>query len=202
VIKSLYRRPNGEMYFQKSRVFLYPVLGVKKSGSVTPINTFVSWAEGGITQRDRKLICTFYLRNDKDYLQFEKQSLLKNELFHDFKEGPDGIGAYVFDFNKHAVDFDTFLKGAYSRFKPFVKDRIKKHYNGNNSNSVYVDSFINPKKYYDIYSDILGMPVSQLKGGELCDKPNFEKEHLKMSFKEDLVSKKSLDLLKQQKPTQ
>lgn len=195
MIKSLYRGPNGEMYFQKSRVFLYPVLETKRGGSVTPINTFVSWS-GNISQMDRKLICTFYLRNDADYRKFEKTALLGNELFHDFKEGEDGTGIYVFDFNKHAVDFDTFIKGAYSRFKPLFKEKIKKYYNGNNANSVYVDSFINPNKYYEMYSDILGMPVSQLKGGELCDHPDFEKEHLKMLIKDFAVTEKSVDLPK------
>jgi hypothetical protein len=195
VIKELYKGPNNEMYFQKSRVFLYPVLETKRGGSVTPINTYVSWADN-ITRIDRKLICTFYLRNDADYRAFEKNMLLKNELFHDFKEGENGVGIYIFDFDKHAVDFDSFLTGSYSRFKPLFKQRIMKHYNGNNANSVYVDSFINPNKYYEIYSQILAMPVSQLKGGELCDRPDFIKEHLKMLVKDLTVSEKSLDLPK------
>lgn len=189
------------MYFQKSRVFLYPVLETRKGGAVTPINTYISWADN-ITQMDRKLICTFHLRNDADYRKFEKNSLIGNELFYDFKEANDNVGIYVFDFNPHAVDFDTFIKGSYSRFKPVFKERIKKHYSGNNANSVYVDSYINPNKYYRMYSDILGVPVSTLKGGELCDKPDFEKEHLKMLVKGLAVSEKTVDLPKSLKPTQ
>ena len=195
MIKSLYKGPNGEMYFQKSRVFLYPVLETKKYGSVTPINTFISWT-GKVTQDDRKLICTYYLRNDADFKKFEKRALLSNELIEDFKIGDDGVGIYIFDFNKYAVDFDIFLKGKYSRFKPTIKQKIKKHYNGNNSNSVYVDSFINPNKYYEMYSGILGMPVSQLKGGELCDRPDFQKEHLRISIKEDSITENSVNLSK------
>jgi len=200
VITRLYKGPNNEMYFQKSKVFLYPVLETKRSSSVTPINTFVSW-ENSITQKDRKLICLFTLRNDPDFLKFEKTKLLGNELFCDFKEGEDGTGIYIFDFNKHAVDFDTFLKGAYSKFKPMFKDRIKAHYNGNNANTVYVDSFINPNKYYDMYSHILAMPVSQLKGLELCDKPNFEKEHLKLLIKNLAITETSVNLPSTLKPT-
>jgi len=199
VIKSLYRGPNGEMYFQKSRVFLFPVLETKRGGlSITPINTFISWT-GRITQDDRKLICTFYLRNDKDFRKFEKMSLLGNELFENFmevQEDDKNVGIYIFDFNKHAVDFDTFLKGKYSRLKDEFKARIKRYYNGNNSNSVYVDSFVNPNKYYNMYSDILGMPVSQLKGGELCDRPDFQKEHLRISIKEDSITENSVNLSK------
>ena len=198
MIKSLYKGPHGNGYFQKSRIFLYPALETKRIGSVTPINTFISWT-GKITQDDRKLICTYYLRNDKEFVNFEKRALLNNELFDDFKEAKDDekrVGIYIFDFNKYAVDFDTFLKGKYSRFKSTIKQRIKNHYNGNNSNSVYVDSFINPNKYYEMYSDILGMPVSQLKGGELCDRPDFQKEHLRISIKEDSITENSVNLSK------
>jgi hypothetical protein len=38
VIKSLYKD-----YFQKSRVFLYPALEIKRGGSVTPVETYISW---------------------------------------------------------------------------------------------------------------------------------------------------------------
>lgn len=196
MIKSLYTGPKGELYFQKSRVFLYPVLETKRGGSVTPLNTFVSWT-GKATQDDRKLICTYHLRNDEDFKKFEKRVLLGNELFENFKVGENGVGIYIFDLKKYAVDFDTFLKGKYSKFKPAFKQKIKRYYNLGNSNSVYVDSFINPNKYYNMYSDILGVPVSQLKGGELCDKPNFQKEHLKILVKDISVTEKSVDLPKQ-----
>lgn len=188
MIQSLYRD-----YFQKSRVFLYPVLETKRGGSVTPIDTYVSW-EGKYSPADRKLICTFYLRNDVDYKRFEKNSLIGNEMFWDFHEGETGLGIYVFDFEKLAINWDLFLKGQYSRMEQVVKERITRHYASNSANAVYVDSFLYPAKYYHIYADLLNVPVSTLKGGELCDKPDLMKEHLKMLIKGEVVSGKSLDL--------
>lgn len=188
MIKSLYRD-----YFQKSRVFLYPVLETKKSESTTPIDTFISW-DNNISPEDMKLICTFYLRNDDDFRKFEKIKLVGNPLFHDFKEGENGVGIYIFDFKQFAADWEMFLKGKYSKLSPTVKERIRRHYGTNTANGVYVDSFLDPKKYYPIYADLLNVHISALEGGELCDLPNVEKELLKMSVKEIGVSDKSLDL--------
>ena len=194
MIETLYTGTKGEKYFQKSRVFLYPILETKTKGAVTPIQTFVSW-EGRFAPADRRLMCTFYLRDDVDFKNFEKGLLFGNPLFEDFKEAPNGVGIYIFNFDKFAVDWDTFLKGKYSNFKSEAKTRISNYYNNNNANSVYVDSFVNPKKYYEIYSELLRVPVNVLKGGELCDKPDFNKERLKMEIKDVEVSDKSLDLL-------
>jgi hypothetical protein len=65
-LKSLYRD-----YFQKSRVFLYPMLEIKRGVSVTPIETYVSWDEH-YKPEDRKFIVLYHLRNDKEFLNFEK----------------------------------------------------------------------------------------------------------------------------------
>lgn len=192
MIKRLYKGPNNERYFQKSRVFLYPVLETKKIGTIIPINTFISWT-GKYTQDDRKLLCTFKLEGGDKYRDFEKKALIRNELFYDFKEGEGETGIYIFDFTNFAVDWDLFLKGAYSRMKVEVKSRIKRYYNGNNSNSVYVDSFLNPKKYYEIYSHLLNVRESDLRGGELCDPPNFQKEHLNMLVKDLSIKDNSVN---------
>ena len=48
-------------YFQKSRSFLYPVLGIKKKSSVIPSGTYVS-IKDKIGPEDMKLICTFKKR--------------------------------------------------------------------------------------------------------------------------------------------
>ncbi len=90
-IKMLYKD-----YFQKSRVFLYPILGIKRGVSVTPINTYVSW-EGHYKPEDCKLICTYHIRDDKEAKMFEKSALLGNRLFHDVKLlGDDSTSAYIF----------------------------------------------------------------------------------------------------------
>ena len=57
-IKSLYKD-----YFQKSRIFMYPLLNIKRGSSVTPIETYMSWSEQ-FSIYDKKLICLYYLRDD------------------------------------------------------------------------------------------------------------------------------------------
>ena len=54
-------------YFQKSRIFMYPLLGMKRGSSVTPIETYIAW-EGVYEAHDAKLVCKYYLRNDPEFL--------------------------------------------------------------------------------------------------------------------------------------
>lgn len=66
MIKSLY-----EGYFQKSGVFLFPILGISKGSSVTPIGIYTS-LKGHYDHGDCKLITSYYLRDDQDFRVFEK----------------------------------------------------------------------------------------------------------------------------------
>ncbi len=67
-------------YFQKSRVFLYPALEIRRGVSITPIQTHIHW-EGKIKKEDRKLICLYHLRDDAEYKEFERLRLKGNKLF-------------------------------------------------------------------------------------------------------------------------
>ncbi len=49
--------------------------------------------------------------------------------------------------------------------------------------SEYMESYLYPEKYYDIYSNILNIPISTLEEvKELCDKPDLNKEDFKKSI--------------------
>jgi hypothetical protein len=178
-IKSLYKD-----YFQKSRVFLYPLLEIKRGSSVMPIQTYVSW-EGHYVPEDRKLICLYHLRDDEEFIRFEKQKLLGNHLFLDFKPVEDDKGVYVFDLKKSKDDFDLFLQGRYSKMSAIHKKIVKSYYGVYSSNFVYVESFLNPEKYFAIYSEILGVDAEELrKVGELCSLPDMEMERLVIEINE------------------
>ena len=73
VIESLYTD-----YFQKSKAFIYPVLGVKRGSSVTPIETYMSWV-GHYSLEDMRLICNYHMREDIDFINFEKFTFFKQE---------------------------------------------------------------------------------------------------------------------------
>jgi len=64
-------------YFQKSKIFLYPLLDIKKGSSVTPIQTYFGWADV-YAPEDVKLIAIYKLRDDSQYISFEKNILLKH----------------------------------------------------------------------------------------------------------------------------
>jgi hypothetical protein len=186
VIKSLYKD-----YFQKSRVFLYPALGITRGVSVTPIETYVSWKDY-YAKEDGKLICLYHLRSDEEFRKFEKSKLLGNNLFHDFKQVDQNKGVYVFDFSGLRHDWDCFLKGKYSQMTPDQKRRIKDYIGRTSPHAPYVESFLNPDKYYKLYAEMMHVHEQVLRDvGELCTIPNLESETLEISvislqFKQEL----------------
>jgi len=172
-IKSLYRD-----YFQKSRVFLYPALEIKRGVSVTPVQTYVSW-KGLYKPEDMKLICLYDIRDDDDFMRFERTKLVGNRLFHDFIEVDEHQGVYVFDYSCYRDDWECFLTGKYSKMTAVYKRKIKEFYGAYSSNFEYVDSFLEPHKYFKIYSRLLDVDLGLLKEvGELCSKPDMSSESL------------------------
>lgn len=177
-IKSLYRE-----YFQKSRIFLYPALEIKRGNSVTPIQTYVSW-DGYYSKDDAKLICLYHLRDDDEFRKFEKQKLLGNKLFYDFKLINENKGVYVFDFSNKKHDWKCFIEGKYSKMTPDHKKIIKNFFSQNNSHYSYIESYLHPERFFGMYADLLGVKVSELKSvGELCSLVDFNKENLNISIK-------------------
>lgn len=177
VIQSLYKD-----YFQKSTVFLYPALGIKRGVSVTPIQNFTMW-ENNYTLNDCKLISLYELRNDQDFIQFEKTRLRGNRLFHDFRQVDDNKGVYIFDLSHMSDDFYHIMNGRYSKISPEHKKKIKEYIGLNSQNLPYVESFLHPEKYFKIYAEMMEVPVKILREvGELCDPPNREKEKLDISI--------------------
>jgi len=176
-------------YFQKSRVFLYPLICNKK-GSITPIETYTSWEEH-IKNEDMKLVCMFHLRNDSEFISFEERVLLNNPYYSDYKELDDNKALYVFDFSDHADNWDNYLNGKYSKITNEQKKRIRSYYGINTANYAFIHSYLYPEEYFKSYADflcpnkddILTMESILREVGELCSKPNFEKEIFKISVK-------------------
>lgn len=174
MIESLYTK-----YFQKSRSFLYPVLGVKKSASFTPSGTYIALDEV-IGPEDLKLIVTFKKDNTEEFKAFEEQMLLSNPLFSNIVH-IDNYSIYVFDFSTYEKDWFNFILGKYSKFSSPVKKAIKSYYGETSSEYEYMDTYLNPGKYYDVYAKLLDIDMQVLKKvEELCDPCDIEKETLKI----------------------
>jgi hypothetical protein len=164
-------------YFQKSKVFLYPLLEIKRGSSVTPKETYISWNKHYASE-DMKLICVYDRRKDDEYKQFEKNVLLKHNRLVDYVIIDSEI-VFVFDFSDLKEDWAHFINGKYSQFNIDLKHKILNFFEKYSGNYVYMQSYLMPEKYFDNYAELLNVDVEVIKSvGELCNFPNIEKETL------------------------
>lgn len=173
VINALYGK-----YFQKSKIFLYPLLGIKRGTSVTPEETYISW-NGKYSPEDVKLVCLYKTRQDEEYKNFEANVLLKHSRLYDYVKVNDNSSVFIFDFSDHKVNWQMFIEGRFSKFDNKIKNKILDFFEKNSGNYVYVHSFLYPNKWYDRYAELLGVEPNLLKEvGELCTKTDIDKEKL------------------------
>lgn len=173
VIDALYRK-----YFQKSKIFLYPLLGIKRGTSVVPSETYVAWNKK-VNSEDMKLVCIYYTRTDNEYLQFEKNVLLKHNRLVDFVKVDEEKLVITFNFSDLSDDWSYFLEGKYSKMNLNTKRKILEFFDKKSGNYAYVESYLFPEKHFETYAKILGVDAEMLRSvGELCNKPDLDKEKL------------------------
>ena len=171
-IESIYKN-----YFQKSKMFLYPLLDLKRGAPAVPDETYLSW-ENCYSSEDMKFICKYKNRRDAEFLNYEKSVLLNHQRLIDRKKTVDYI-VYVFDFADIKSDWMNFINGFYSKLSKKSKEKILNYFDKYSGNYVYMNSYLYPNKYFHMYAEILQVDVKILKDvGELCDKPNMQKETL------------------------
>jgi hypothetical protein len=170
-------------YFQKSKSFLYPALGIKKLSYIS-FNTYLS-IEGLIPVEDMQLICHFKNTDNEKFKNFEDQNILTNPLYVKTVE-LEGENYYIFDLDIYRNDWVNFMLGKYSKMSNVIKKAIRTYYGDKSPEYSYMDTYLNPEEYYEKYSKLLEIDVDTLKRiGELCDPCDLEKETLK-SFKKNL----------------
>ena len=173
VINSIYRK-----YFQKSKIFLYPLLDIRRGTSVVPEETYVAW-DDKYTPEDMKLICVYNHRIDKEYLEFEQKVLMKHNRLFEYIRGDKEKSIFVFDFSDKRDDWHQFLKGRYSKLSKESRDKVINFFEKYSGNYIYIYSYLNPELWFDRYAELLDIDKSELeKVGELCSKPDFDKEKL------------------------
>ena len=172
-------------YFQKSRIFLYPMLEIKKGSTILPEQTYIAWEEL-LKPEDRKLICLYQMENTDAFKTFEKSKLFGNKKFDNFMETQDNKALYIFTLDDLKEDYDLFIKGKYSLTSDAFKTKILTYYGQNSTTYEIVMSYLYPEDYFETYSKLLNVDVKILKQvGELCAPINFEKETLTLKT-EDL----------------
>lgn len=172
VINALYKK-----YFQKSKIFAYPLLDIKRGTQIVPSETYFSWINM-YNPEDRKLVCVYDV-NEPNFADFEKKVLLKHTRLCHYSKLTDTESVYVFDFYDLKSDWEHLINGHYSKISDEIKRKIVNFFDKQSGNYIYVTSYMYPEKFFKRYSEILKVPVALLEEvGELCDKPNLEKENL------------------------
>ena len=171
-LSSVYKK-----YFQKSKVFLYPILGIRRGVSVVPVETYISW-KGYYNSEDMKLICVYDIRTDAEYKNFEKNTLLVHNRLCDYvKVGSQSV--FTFDLSDLGEDWYHFINGRYSKISMNLKQKILSFFDKYSGNYAYMHSYLIPEKYFENYAELLNVnPQMLIEVGELCTKPDEEKETL------------------------
>lgn len=162
-------------YFQKSKLFLYPLLGIKKGVKYVPSKTYVCWKDL-YTSKDYKFICVYEVERGTDFKNFALRYLKSNIMFnseHEFENKQ----VYVFDLSIYKQDYEAFILGKYSKISEGSKKRILSYFTDKEKSLEYVKGFLNPSDYHQLYAEKLGVDIKIIKETyEVCSKPNMIKE--------------------------
>lgn len=177
-------------YFQKSRSFLYPILGIRRTSAFAPTGTYIS-LDGLIEPDEMKLIVVFKEDKSEEFKAFEQEMLVGNPL-HDQTLFIKEHNIYVFNFESYKNDWNSFLLGNYSYLSTGSKRAIKTFYGQQSAEWEYMETYLFPEKHYDTYASLLGVDLSVVKtAGQLCDPCDLDKETLKIPV-EDLENLKKV----------
>lgn len=176
-IQNLYKN-----YFQKSKTFLFPIMGIIKGLVTSPTTTFISW-DGFYSVHDMKLICLYNTKNPAHQV-IEHKHLFSHPLFEKKFDLGNGNLVYIFDLSSYKNDYELFLQGKYSQLSEALKNAITNYFGIWSAEYEYLESFLYPQGYYDLYSELLDIKVCELKEVvELCNPYDPEKEDLTFLLK-------------------
>ena len=163
-------------YFQKSKVFLYPLLGVKKGSKYVPKSTFILW-DKFYDKDDYKLILIYEHDNSLEYKIFVDQSIKPLHKYERKFKISDNKDLYLFNMKKCKHDYDCFFDGKFSQMTMEAKRKIKSYFSSAGKISKYIESFLNPEEFHDDYATAFNVSDELIKDVyELCSKPDLSKE--------------------------
>jgi len=162
-------------YFQKSRVFLYPLLDLKKGLAYVPKQTYIAM-DNVHSFDDYKFLCEYKVKMCDSFDKFCKRYIRNHPKFDEYIDLGDNKHLFVFDFSGYKSDFNKFLKGKYSQFSLNSKVIIIDFFSDSKS-SDFVEAFLSPEGFHEFYADELDVEVELLEDVfELCSPPDLIKE--------------------------
>ena len=169
-------------YFQKSKVFLYPLLGFPRGIKYKPFETYIDWKDENYEVFS--LYCRFKDHDSSAFQKFESEKLGPHKLLRTYYKLEDDTLLYVFNLEHVMDDYIAFMRGRYSQISEETKEIIVNFFTGDNGVKEYIESYLYPEYYYDDYAKILDVSEVSLRNvGELCDKPDLAKESLNVKTK-------------------
>ena len=148
-------------YFQKSKIFLYPLLEIQKGVKYVPINTYMAW-EGQYSFEDSKLMCLYQQKFTKAFAKFEEFQLLNHKYLDDYRELDKDLHLYVFDLVNYKKDIQNIIKGSYSKMRKKTKTQILDFFGDIAPISEYIESYIYPEYYHEDYANELNVNLEDI----------------------------------------
>jgi hypothetical protein len=165
-------------YFQKSKVFLYPLLDIKKGATYVPRQTYIAW-EDMYSIEDTMFLCIYQTPMNERFQRFIDRFILSHELFDKYIQLEDKKHLFIFNLKSRKFDFDNFIEGKYSKISLDSKIKILDFFGSNDKVENYIHSFLSPKDHHEEYAEYLGVDIESIKEVyELCTPPDIEKETL------------------------
>lgn len=165
-------------YFQKSKVFLYPLLDIKKGATYVPRQTYIAWEDMYSTE-DRKFICVYQTPMTERFNRFIHLSILNHDLFEDYVKLDENKHLFLYNFNSLKFDYDNFIKGKYSKISLDSKIKILDFFGDDEKVTDYIHPFLSPQDHHEEYAEYLNVDIKSLQEvHEVCTPPDIEKETL------------------------
>ena len=112
-------------YFQKSKVFLYPLLNFKDNELFKPINTFLYCDKIDESIIDYNLLVLYKFEEKTLFEKFEATKIIPHKDMVNCYLTDDGM-LYIFNLSHFSETVDHFINGDYSKFPEAVKKIIYK----------------------------------------------------------------------------
>ena len=173
-------------YFQKSKVFCYPFLGISRDTQIFPAQTFMSW-EGKYDIVDARLICHFANCCQPLFENYSKYNLEGNAFFEKIIKIADDQYVYVFNFSENINDWNMVLLGRYSKLSKVYKDSIINYFEASKSAET-IKKILMPKNHYNEFAALLNVSPSLIAAvGEVVDAPDLRKEEFLFDLVRELT---------------
>jgi hypothetical protein len=179
-------------HVQKSRVFCYSILGIKKGALFTPVETHMALS-GHYAFEDCRLILHYDKCDDKNFDSFSENIIMKTALYEKFIVIDKSQRLYIFDFAIYKTDWTSILNGKYSAINYSYKKRIEDYYAKDYVNKALVSKIIYPLRHFHKFAALVNVsPEIVREVGEVLDLPCRYRETLEIS---QITNKRSISII-------